>query len=121
VAKLQVIYDFHDDGIKPYTLIIRFYPGELDASKSFMYVPLTAPFQRLMQEELEDSGVIGVSVLLEDLTVNVEKPQCFGIDIRSIKLRLHDAALTLQDAEQFIVRLCDIEEVLQMEVHRYYS
>jgi hypothetical protein len=120
VAKVGVIYDFHDDGLKPFTLILHFAPGELDPGQPILYIPLSAPFERMMPDELEETG-FGVSVLLEDLTASSLHPHSFGIDLRSLGRRHSNLHLQLHDIERFIVRLGDIEEVLQSDLRKHYS
>jgi hypothetical protein len=119
MATHGVIYDFHDEGIKPFLFIIQFAAGELDWTDPLFYVPLEAPFQRQQIEDLEEAG-LSLSVHLEDLTVNPLFPQCFGIHIHSLVERYATIYSSLQDVERLVVRMCDIEEALQTDVRRYY-
>jgi hypothetical protein len=119
VAKLGVIYDFHDDGLKPFMLIVQLDPSELNDGKRIKHIPLTAPFERLMANDLEEMG-LGVSVLLEDITVSSLHPHSFGIDMKSIAERHMHERPSLHEVDRFIVRLCDIEEVLQSDCREYY-
>lgn len=120
MARLAVIYDFHDDGLKPFTLVLHFDAGEPDWSTPIHYIPLDAPFKRLMADELEDMG-IAVSVLLEDITRSPLHPQSFGIDLKSMERRHKGLHLPLYEVERFIIRLCDVEEVLQSELREHYK
>jgi hypothetical protein len=120
VAKIGVIYDFHDDGLKPFTLIVQFDPNELNDGKRIKRIPLTAPFERMMADELEEAG-LGVSVLLEDITASSLHPHSFGIDMNSIAERhTQECPPSLDEVDRFIVRLCDIEEVLESDLQQYY-
>lgn len=119
MAKLAVIYDFHEDGIKPFSMVVRFAAGELDWNRMVFYIPLEAPFERLMADELEDSGIPGITVLLEDLVVNPRHPRTVGISISSIAVRHKDSLLSLADEVQLVIRMCDIEEVLNMDIREF--
>lgn len=119
MAKLTVFYDYHEEGIVPILLSLRFRPNELDFSKNSLYVPLGAPFQQLNMEEVNELDV-GITVLMEDLIVNPERPHAIGISFSSLKIR-HAAYLEgLFDIQQLWLRMNDIEEVLQMDVRTLY-
>jgi hypothetical protein len=119
VAKLTVFYDYHEEGIVPILISLRFRPNELDFSKNSLYVPLGAPFQQLNMEDINEFDV-GITVLMEDLIVNPERPHAIGISLSSLKLR-HAAQLEgLFDIQQLLLRMNDIEEVLQMDVRTLY-
>jgi hypothetical protein len=120
MAKISVLYDFHEDGIKPYTMIIRFKQGEDMWKKPYLYIPLQAPFHRFMATDFAD-GVQSVAIILEMLTVNPEKPNMFGIDVWSLRSLIDLPDTNYTEIEQFIIRICDIEDVLQMEVQRNYA
>lgn len=113
MAKLFVIYDYHEDRIKPISLVIRFSEGELDWTRSVVYIPMDFPFGRQPAEDMEDSGYLGISVLLEDLVTNPKHQRCVGIHLTSIARRHLDSLPALQDEVQLIVRMCDIEEVME--------
>lgn len=119
MAKLKVFYDFHDESIKPFTMVIRFKPGEVQWEKQSFYLSLSAPFQQHMSDEFHD--VTGYSVLLEDLTVNIEKPNTFGVSLSAIKKRYGIVESTNDEPVHFMIRMCDIEEVLQMDIQDYYE
>jgi hypothetical protein len=113
MAKLFMIYDYHEDNIKPFSVVIRFAEGELDWTRSVVYIPMDFPFRRLLAEDLEDSGYLGISVLLEDLVTNPKHQGCVGIHLNSIARRHLGVLPALQDEVQLIVRMCDIEEVME--------
>lgn len=119
MAKLTVFYDYHEEGIAPMVLSLRFRPDELDFSKSTLYVPLGGPFQQLAMEDIGEFDA-GITVLLEDLIVHPERPSSIGISLARIKQR-HSAHLEqLSEIQQLWLRLNDIEEVLQMDVRALY-
>ncbi|MDQ0890851.1 hypothetical protein QFZ81_005939 [Paenibacillus sp. V4I9] len=120
MAKLTVFYDFHEERIQPFLMSLHFRPHELDWNKTSMYVPLDAPFQKLKMEEIPDLEA-GITVLLDDLVVNLGHPQCIGISISRIQQR-HLALPTdiLQSIQQLWIRMSDIEEVLHMNIRSLY-
>lgn len=117
---IKVFYDYHDDGIKPFKMVIKFRPGQIQWEKNKLIVPLTAPFQRQMSDQFSD-GVLSASILLDDLIVDPEKPNTFGIYLPYIKERYKDYGPVLEDIEQFIIQMSDIEEVMQMDTRKYYD
>lgn len=119
MAKLRVFYDFHDEGIKPFTMVIRFKSGEVQWEKPAFYIPLSAPFQRHMSDEYND--ITGYTVLLEDLIVNFEKPNTFGVSLPLIKKRCGIEDITNDEPVHFMIRICDIEEVMQMDIRDFYD
>jgi len=120
MAKIVVYYDFHDETIKPFTIVIKFKQGELDWNKNSITVPLEAPFNRFMSEDFSDA-VLSASVLLDDLTVNPDKPNQFSIHIPTIKQRYAESTSDLWEIEQLVIRMTDLEEVLQMDPRKYYD
>lgn len=116
--KISVYYEFHDEDIKPFMLLIKFKPGALQWDKSFLYVHLDTPFLRFMADEFAD-GILSATILLEDLTVSPLKPGQFGIHLPPVRVRC--AGYGLENIEQLLVRMCDIEDVLQMDSNNYYE
>lgn len=116
--KIKVFYDFHDDAIKPMIMVIRFRRGEIQWDKSMMTVRLDAPFRRQTLDEYDD-GIVGLSVHIEDLAVNLEMPGCFRVDLASLRARC--TPNELDEIEQFVIRMADIEEVLQMDARQYFD
>ncbi|WP_127580972.1 hypothetical protein [Paenibacillus koleovorans] len=119
MAKVKVYYDFQDDRIKPFTMVISFRIHEVKWDKQSFYIPINAPFQRHMSEEYHDT--FGYTVLLEDLTVNFDKPNTFGVHLTRLKDRNNIWDATNEMPVNFMIRMCDIEEVLQMNLAPYYE
>lgn len=117
MAKIKVIYDFHEEAMHPFTFTIKFGCGELPWEKNALYIPLTAPFQKLRREDIHDD-LQGCSVLLEDLIVNEDKPGAIGISLQRIRERHHIEATANDEPIMLVVRMADIEEVMQMEPYR---
>lgn len=119
MAKLTVFYDYHEEGIVPILLSLRFRPGELDFSRNSLYVPLGAPFQQLVMEDIGDLDA-GISVFMEDLIVHPERPHTIGISITRLSQRHAEHLEQLADIQQLWLRMNDIEEVLQMDIRSLY-
>ncbi|MFD0697796.1 hypothetical protein ACFQZT_27365 [Paenibacillus sp. GCM10027628] len=120
MAKLTVLYDFHEERLQPFVMSIRFKPGELDWSKSVLYVPLAAPFQKLQVEEVDETEA-AISVLLDDLIINPRHPQCVGISLSTIKQRHAALASNLKCIGQLWIRMNDIEDVMQMDSRTFFT
>ncbi|MCD1259480.1 hypothetical protein B5M42_011605 [Paenibacillus athensensis] len=119
IAKLSVFYDFFEEGLRPQTLFVRFADGELDWSKSMLYIPVQAPFQKMESEDMEELD-IGLGVELDDLTINRRYPQRFGINLKALAARHASREIPLERIRQLIVRICDIEETMQTEPNSLY-
>lgn len=118
MALIKVFYDFHDEAIKPMTMVIRFRHGEMKWDEPAFYVPLQAPFKRHRTEDYYPE-TFGLAVHLEDLMIRPDKPSAFGINLERIMQRYK---LEIPDEEvNFIVRLADIEDVMQMSIQSNYE
>jgi len=117
--KVAVTYDYYDDGIKPYTMVVILKPGELDWALDKLYIPLETPFT--CHSQLFNDDEPGISVFLSELVINPERPDCFGIYLPSVKLRIQQTNIQTNDIQHFIVQMADIEEVLHMGLKQYYD
>ena len=115
MANLTVLYDFYEDRMKAETLVLFCRRGELDWNRRMLRLPLTAPFRPMCRDDYMD-GSLHASVLLEDLTVCRDLPHTIGIDLSSMKRRYEETGLDLTDVCRLMVRMEDIEEVLQVEL-----
>jgi hypothetical protein len=68
MAKISVLYEFHDESIKPFSMLIKFKPGEIDWGKTTLNIPLSTPFIRFMSTDFSDD-MLSATVILEDITV----------------------------------------------------
>ncbi|EGL83027.1 hypothetical protein CathTA2_1470 [Caldalkalibacillus thermarum TA2.A1] len=103
-----VYYDYYDGRLCPIWYVG--YLEEKDYTKDVLYVPVQCPFQPL--NEFEES--LGVSVFLSELIVNTQKPNCFGINIRSIRQRTEMAGISINNICSLVIQMGDLEEVLHM-------
>jgi hypothetical protein len=118
MAKITVYHDYIDGKNAPLWYVINFGSAGIDWSKNYVYVPVEAPFQLQRAEDFNDV-TLGVSVTIGDITVNSEKPGYFGIHLPSVMKRVENVCkntgLDFIDIKQFIIQICDLEDVLQMD------
>lgn len=118
MAKIKVYYDYDIEGkLVPLWYVVRFGAGKLDWTKNMIYIPVEAPFE-LMEAEEFSSTDLGISVYMDDLTVNPDKPGTFGIRLAPVKQRIEELGFDVYDIELFVLQVADIEEVLQMTIIR---
>ena len=109
-----VYYDYYDGRLCPIWYVV--YLEEKDYTKDVLYVPVQCPFQPL--NEFEES--LGVSVFLSELIVNTQKPNCFGINIRSIRQRTEMTGISISEIHFLVIQMCDLEDVLNMARVRWH-
>lgn len=117
MAKIGVIYDYIEDKISPMKMVIRFSQGEIDWTRNQMYVPIQTPFQRFDQYDF-NLELPAISVHMEDLIVNQDKPGFFGINLKTIRERvgyIHEVIRV------FFIQMSDIEDVLEMDIHQFFD
>jgi hypothetical protein len=125
MAKLSVYYVEHEDGLAPRFLCVWFGKEMINWKKTHVYIPINTPFKRKLSEEF-DLEVLSLSIASTELLLNPERPGQFGIHIPTVqkrlnKLRSDSMSFIQSDIEQFIIQICDIEEILQMEVRGFYK
>lgn len=120
MANLTVLYDYYEDKMKAETFVLFCRRGELDWNRRMLRLPLTAPFRPMCRDDYMD-GSLHASVLLEDLTVCQDLPHAIGIDIGAMKRRYEETGLDLSDVCRLMIRMEDIEEVMQVELSGRYS
>lgn len=103
MVSIKVLSYFDTEHIHPAVLIVRLEPQDWNSNP--LYIPLDGPFEPVDPDNLGD--LLNVTVLLEDLTVNPEHPDQVGILLNQL-LERHSVL-----PEQMLVRLQDVEEVLQ--------
>lgn len=118
MAKITVCYDYIDGKNAPLWYVINFGSVGIDWSKTYVYIPVVAPFQLQKTEDFNDA-ILGASVTIGDITVNSEKPGYFGIHLTSVMKRVanvcKNTGFDIIDIKQFIIQICDLEDVLQMD------
>lgn len=118
MAKITVYYDFIIEKIAPLWYVINFGSTGIDWSKIYVYIPIEAPFQLQKAEDFDDA-ILSASVTIGDITVNSQKPGYFGIHLPSVMKRVESVCkqtgLEIIDIKQFIIQICDLEDILQMD------
>ncbi|EGL84264.1 hypothetical protein CathTA2_0174 [Caldalkalibacillus thermarum TA2.A1] len=104
----MLVYNYYDGRLCPIWYVV--YLEKKDYTKDVFCVPVQCPFQPL--SEFEES--LGVSVFLSELVVNNQKPNCFGINIKSIRQRAEMAGISISDIRFLVIQMGDLEEVLCM-------
>ncbi|TCZ70977.1 hypothetical protein E0485_23095 [Paenibacillus albiflavus] len=117
MARMKVYYEFGHKAMHPITMVVSFKIGELNWHKDAIYLPLIAPFQSHMLNEMNLS--MAITVLLEDLTIHPTKTNYIGLYLPRIQAR-YEQLIDIHFIEHFIIRLADVEEVMQADVRRYF-
>lgn len=121
-AKLSVYFDYIEAELVPVLMILKFKSGSIDWTRECFYIPVNSPFHRYMAEDFDDH-VISLSIAQTELVVSPERPHHFGIHLPAVKKRINKLRgekyapqFLMDDIQQLVIQICDIEEVLQMNV-----
>lgn len=119
MAKIKVFYEYDhfQNGLAPIWYILQFGITGMDWSKTTVYIPIEAPFEKQEAEEFYDD-IIGITIEIAELVRNEIRPNQFGILLPYVKARAEKLGYDLSDIKQFIIQVADIEEVIQMELFR---
>lgn len=118
MARMNIYYEFDQESLKPITMVITLKSGELNWSKELIYLPIIAPFQTHMLNEMDLS--FAATVLLEDLTKHPSKTNRVGVSLPRIKSRYAEL-IDVNLIEHLVIRLADLEEVLQFDAKRIFT
>jgi hypothetical protein len=122
MAKISVYYDYFEDQLCPIWMIIYFGQGHINWNSDTVYFPIDSPFERHMAEDFS-AEVMSLSVSQNELLLHPNKPGYFGINkallLKQIKKEYKEADPF--EVEQFIIQISDLEEILQMDVRKYYD
>ncbi|WP_413378744.1 hypothetical protein [Alkalihalobacillus sp. 1P02AB] len=116
--KSSVYYDEIGGQLYPQWMLL---PADL--SDSYVHYSLNLPYERFYPEEFHDSLAV-ITVSQASLTKDPFNQQSYSINTEQLKadLLMNGGNLHhLEEADYFLVRFDDLEEVLQMSVRRYYS
>jgi len=126
MAKIDVYYDYFEEGLAPKWMIINFGTGRIDWSKNYVYLPIEIPFKRKTAEEFIDIEM-GFTITLSDLVMNPDKEGKFGIDLTSVESRVNalrgrgEFPYLVGEIESFVLQICDLEEVLAIDINELYA
>jgi len=128
--KTAILYEEHPelDGLclVPMKMIIRFGRGDIRWDEPSVYFPINAPFEQLRLEDFNDD-TMSLSIIQADLIRNFEKPDQFGVYLPFVIERMESSKnsygydFDYYEIEQFIIQMDDLEEVLQMNIRRFYD
>lgn len=112
LPKQSLYYEFVDDRLVPYWYVITFEPSQIPWEDSTCFFQLIAPFEHFERDEF-DENIISMAIHIDDLIINKEKKNMFGLNLERIKNRLsNELLLDPYVVRQFIIPMPDIEEVL---------
>jgi hypothetical protein len=114
---ITVYYDYHEGIQVPLSYIITFSKGGLNWLEENLYIPMESPFELHGVEDYVDS-FLGLAVHSGDLTIPDHKPGYFGIYLPDLRRRIVEAGYDYWDVEQLVIRVTDLEELLQMDFIR---
>jgi hypothetical protein len=145
--KVSVYFEEHPEtfNLVPMKMVVYFGPGKIAWDKNYFYLALTSPFKRHRMEDF-DNDIMSITITQGELIRNPDKEAqigpCFGVYLPYLINRLEkdidrriqeledrgvfvDRSETPDDhyirAEQFIIQMADIEEIMQLEdIDRYY-
>lgn len=113
--KIRVFYDYHEGNLVPFKYMISFRKGELPWDREKVFVPVSAPFERLgIEDFLPDS--LAITITLGDLILSADKPGKFGIHLPPLRRRAIESGVDYWDCENLVIQVADLEELLQMNV-----
>lgn len=93
--------------------VISFRKGELPWDRKQVFVPVSAPFERLGVEDFLPD-VVALTVTQGDMILSADKPGKFGILLPPLRKRAVEGGVDYWDVENFIIQVADLEELLQM-------
>lgn len=113
--KIRVFYDYYDGVLVPLKYLINIRKGELPWDREKVFVPVSAPFERLGVEDFLPD-VVALTVTQGDLILSADKPGKFGIFLPPLRQRAVDGGVDYWDVENLVIQVADLEELLQMSV-----
>ncbi|WP_028983287.1 hypothetical protein [Sporolactobacillus terrae] len=86
--------------------------GSIDWEQPTFYFPVSTPFERVDSISFDD-GIIGCSVLAQELIVHQNKPNQLGIDLEAVRSRISEN-IKPYNVERLIIQIANIEETLKV-------
>lgn len=126
--KIRVYYEENPELniLNPVWLIVYFDKGHFNWNAKRFFLPLEAPFKRIKRGDFDiGENIMSFSVTIEDLVLDVLRPEGFLVDIHSMLSRIKELQKNQffdhLDIDQFIIQMADVEHVMQMNISRYYD
>lgn len=112
---IKTYYDYYEGDLIPLWFVLSFKKGDLDWTKTTLYVPIDPPTK---MQEIEDylPDQLGLSVTVGDLILNASKPGKFGINLSALRRRAIDNGVDYWDVEKLIIPVSIVAELLSMTV-----
>jgi hypothetical protein len=127
MAKLSVCYEeqFETGGLAPNWMVVHYGRSKMNWDANQFYIPLEAPFKQKKREDFGDDEM-SFSVTIEDLMIDITRPNGFIVNMKSILRRIHALKAAGNDfnhfeIDQFIIQMSDIEEIMQMDIRPFYD
>jgi hypothetical protein len=111
MKKYKVFYDYYDGKKVPYMMVVNVKDNGIDWYENIFTIQVQAPFELFAAEEF-DHEAMNISVSIDELTLRSKENQ-IGINLELIKRRLDEHEVDYYDISNFVIRIEDIEEVLQ--------
>ncbi|QGQ95893.1 hypothetical protein EHS13_13915 [Paenibacillus psychroresistens] len=118
---MKIYYDQLDDGLlAPIWMLLPIHTLEWQLER--FYVSFNSPYEQFTTNVF-DAKPLYIIVQMEDLFRNWKERESIGISLHSIHKRFNtnNEELIISDIEYMLVRILDIEEVLQMNIQSLFS
>ncbi|TSB47155.1 hypothetical protein [Alkalicoccobacillus porphyridii] len=114
---LNVYFDELDGILNPQWMLIT-----TKTDEEYMSVTIDSPFERFYQEDFHDEMAI-ITVTSGAMTRDPFKDRQFSIHIPTVKIDMTSNDIhpdNIYQADYFLIRLEDLEELLQFDVSKYF-
>lgn len=115
---VSVYYDYFEGQLLPVWMIVRPISDEWDANRILIHID--APFERKLGEELSND-LLSVSVELDDLILLEDQTRTLCITLDRLISKIQAAGYHYSDIDQLLLQICDVEEVLHMDLRTNYE
>lgn len=111
--KMTVYYDNISGKRLPKWFVIRL-GDHFNWNNTYHFISLNETIENREMHDFED-GFLSITVLLDDLILNSNKPGCFGVHLPTLKKRIETQyPIGIEEIQQFIIQVADIEMLLEI-------
>lgn len=114
MTNYKVFYDDYEGKKVPYIMVVNVKDNAMNWNENIFTIQVQAPFELYSADDF-DHDAMNISIHLDDLTLR-SKENNIGINLESIKKRLDAHNADYYDISNFVIRIEDIEEVLQSTI-----
>lgn len=114
---LRVYYDEIDGQLNPQWMLVR-----SNTNSDYVSYTIDSPFERFYQEDFHDEMSI-ITITSSALTRDPFKDRQFSIHLSTVRKDMEFAELhpdNIYEADYFLIRIDDLEELLHFDVSRYF-